>query len=152
MKPPCRLRTALLALTTLARTVRAGDPLSINTVPAVIIGTGTEPVAAGKFQPTWESLKQDRVPEWFRDAKFGIWAHGGPQCEPEQGDWSARNMSIEGNAVNQYRVAMANHHDNMDLWDSKYQPWNSVKVGPQKDLIGGWAKAARRRCRAILIV
>jgi len=32
---------------------------------------------------------------------------------------------------------------NLDLWDSKYQPWNSVRVGPQKDLIAGWAKAAR---------
>ena len=39
-----------------------------------------------KFKPTWESLSQYRVPEWFRDAKFGIWAHWGPQCQPEQGD------------------------------------------------------------------
>ena len=38
---------------------------------------------------------------------------------------------------------MANHHDNMDLWDSKYQPWNSKRVGPHKDLIAGWAKAAK---------
>src|SRR6185369_13228767 len=43
----------------------------------------------------------------------------------------------------QYFFALANHHDNFDLWDSKYQPWNSVRVGPQKDLIAGWAKAAR---------
>jgi len=43
----------------------------------------------------------------------------------------------------QYFFALANHHDNLDLWDSKYQPWNSVRVGPQKDLIAGWAKAAR---------
>ena len=41
-------------------------------------------------------------------------------------------------------MALANHHDNMDLWDSKYQPWNSVNVGPHKDLIGGWAEAARK--------
>ena len=38
---------------------------------------------------------------------------------------------------------MGNHHDNFDMWDSKYQPWNSVAVGPKKDIIGGWAKAAR---------
>ena len=43
----------------------------------------------------------------------------------------------------QYFFALANHHDNLDLWDSKYQPWNSVNVGPKKDLIAGWAKAAR---------
>ena len=38
---------------------------------------------------------------------------------------------------------MANHHDNFDNYDSKYQPWNSVNIGPKKDLIAGWAKAAR---------
>ncbi|GAT63641.1 alpha-L-fucosidase [Paludibacter jiangxiensis] len=35
------------------------------------------------------------------------------------------------------------HHDNFDLWDSKYQPWNSVNIGPKRDLIGEWAKACR---------
>jgi alpha-L-fucosidase len=43
----------------------------------------------------------------------------------------------------QYFFAMANHHDNLDLWDSKYQEWNSVRVGPKKDIISGWAKAAK---------
>jgi alpha-L-fucosidase len=43
----------------------------------------------------------------------------------------------------QYFVAMANHHCNFDMWDSKYQPWNSVNVGPKKDIIGMWARAAR---------
>ena len=37
------------------------------------------------------------------------------------------------------------HHDNYDLWNSKYQPWNSVNIGPKRDLIGEWAKA----CKAI---
>ena len=40
----------------------------------------------GPFMPDWESLKAYRCPEWFRDAKFGIWAHWDPQCVPEQGD------------------------------------------------------------------
>jgi alpha-L-fucosidase len=35
------------------------------------------------------------------------------------------------------------HHDNYDLWDSKYQPWNAVNVGPKRDIIGEWAKASR---------
>ncbi len=137
-----------------------------------------------KFEPTWESLSQYRVPDWFRDAKFGMWAHWGPQCQPEAGDWYARNMYEEGTrqyklhlekyghpsvsgfkeviqdwkAQNwnpgelvalykktgaKYFMGMANHHDNMDLFDSSYQRWNSVKLGPKKDIIGGWAKAAR---------
>jgi alpha-L-fucosidase len=35
------------------------------------------------------------------------------------------------------------HHDNFDLWNSHYQPWNSVKLGPHRDLLGEWAKACR---------
>jgi alpha-L-fucosidase len=40
---------------------------------------------------------------------------------------------------------MANHHDNFDMYDSKYQPWNSVKVGPHKDIVGDFAKAAHEQ-------
>ncbi len=42
-----------------------------------------------------------------------------------------------------YFVAMATHEDNFDAYNSKYQAWNSVNVGPKKDIIGGWAEAAR---------
>jgi len=149
------------------------------------IPSGNEPVDNGKFKPTWQSLSQYKVPEWFRNAKFGIWAHWGPQCQPEQGDWYGRFMYNEGSdqykwhvahyghpskvgfkdvihdwkaenwdpdklvalykrAGAQYFFAMANHHDNLDLWDSKYQEWNSVRVGPKKDIIAGWAKAAKK--------
>ena len=143
------------------------------------------PVAAGPFQASWESLSAYQCPDWFRDAKFGIWAHWGAQCQPEQGDWYARSMYIEGSADYkfhvehyghpskfgfkdvcnvwkaerfdaeklialykragaQYFVAMANHHCNFDNWNSKYQPWNSVAIGPKKDLVGMWEKAARK--------
>ena len=149
------------------------------------IREGNEPVAAGKFAPAWQSLQQYKTPDWFRNAKFGIWAHWGPQCQPEQGDWFGRFMYNEGGdqykwflehyghpskvgfkevikdwkaenwdpeklvalykrAGAQYFFAMANHHDNLDLWDSKYQEWNSVRVGPKKDIITGWSKAAKK--------
>lgn len=53
--------------------------------------------ASGPISPTWESLASHyRVPDWFRDAKFGIWAHWGPQCQPEWGDWYARLMYVRG--------------------------------------------------------
>ena len=165
---------------------RVQGALSETAVPKLIVSTAAEPVTPGKFQPTWESLKQYRVPDWFRNAKFGIWACFGPQCQPEQGDWYARNLYAEGSRQNkshvatygppsqfgfkdvihlwkaekwdperlvalykrtgaQYVFVMANHHDNLDLYDSKYQPWNSVKVGPQKDIVGSFAKAARNQ-------
>ena len=164
---------------------RADGGISSTLTPTVVVSTSAEPMAKGKFAPTWESLKQYQTPEWFRDAKFGIWAHWGPQCEPEQGDWYARKMYLTNDAHQkfhlahygdpatngfkdvirhwkaenwnpekllalykragaQYFFALANHHDNFDNWDSKYQPWNSVALGPQKDLIGGWAAAARK--------
>jgi alpha-L-fucosidase len=44
------------------------------------------------YEPTWESLRAHRIPEWFRDAKFGIWAHWGPQSVAMSGDWYARHL------------------------------------------------------------
>jgi alpha-L-fucosidase len=139
---------------------------------------------AGRYDPTWESLRNYTAPQWYRDAKFGIWAHWTAQCVPEQGDWYARNMYIQGDANYehhlktyghpsqtgfmeldhlwkaeswdpdglialykkagaQYFVALANHHDNFDTYDSAHHAWNSVNIGPRKDIVGGWAKAAR---------
>jgi alpha-L-fucosidase len=139
------------------------------------------------FQPTWESLaKNYQCPQWFRDAKFGLWAHWTAQCVPEQGDWYARQMYIQNhrhynyhvktyghpsqfgfmeidrlwkaehwepeklmdlyvNAGAKYFVSCANHHDNFDNYNSKFHAWNSVNVGPKKDIVGTWAKIARRR-------
>jgi alpha-L-fucosidase len=43
-----------------------------------------------------------------------------------------------------YFMAMGVHHDNFDCWDSAYQPWNSVNVGPKVDIVGTWGKVARQ--------
>ena len=45
----------------------------------------------------------------------------------------------------QYFMAMANHHDNLDLYDSTHHAWNSTRVGPKKDIIKGWRDAAKRQ-------
>jgi alpha-L-fucosidase len=160
---------------------------AVTTGYAARPGPGTEPMAQGPFQPSWKSLMNYQTPEWFRDAKFGIFAHWGPQCQPEApggSGWYARNLYVQGSkdyeahvrkyghpskvgfkdvcndwkgekfdpdklmalykqAGAKYLVALANHHDNFDLWDSKYQPWNSVAMGPKRNVIGDWAKAAR---------
>ena len=47
-------------------------------------------IAPGPFSATRQSLMEYQIPEWYRDAKFGIWAHWGPQSAPEMGDWYAR--------------------------------------------------------------
>ena len=57
----------------------------------------------GPFKPDWESLKQFRVPEWFRDAKFGIFIHWGPYSVPAfANEWSSRNMYVPGNPAYTY--------------------------------------------------
>jgi alpha-L-fucosidase len=42
-----------------------------------------------------------------------------------------------------YLIIQGVHHDQFDLWDSQYQPWNAKKLGPKRDLLGEWSKAAR---------
>jgi len=143
------------------------------------------PIAPGPFAPNTNSLKQYQYPDWFRDAKFGIWAHWGPQAVPMDGDWYARGMYEPGNkhykyhlehyghpsefgykdiiplwkaekwdpdrlmslyqkAGARYFVSMGSHHDNFFLWNSKLHRWNAVNMGPHRDVVGEWQKAARK--------
>ena len=142
-------------------------------------------VQTGSYAPEWKSLSQWECPEWFMDAKFGIWAHWGPQCHAEAGDWYARFMYYMGSGqqnwhwdhfgdpaefglkelcndwkaqnwnpeqlINLYKsvgaryfMALGNHHDNFDLWNSPYQEWNSVNMGPKRDLLKGWSEACKK--------
>jgi alpha-L-fucosidase len=142
-------------------------------------------IASGPFQATRESLAGYAIPDWFRDAKFGIWAHWGPQSSAEYGDWYARNMYIEGSkqykyhlenyghpskvgfkdviwkwkaerldpdslvrmykkAGAKYFVSMGVHCDNFDMWNSKHHRWNAANMGPKKDIVGMFRKAALR--------
>src|SRR5476651_2073218 len=142
---------------------------------------------AAPFKPSWDSLIAGyQAPDWFRDAKFGIWAHWSAQCVPEAGDWYARNMYIQGHRQYQHHLAnyghpadtgfmemnnrwkaenwnpgalldlykkagaryfmsLANHHDNFDNYNSRFHPWNSLRIGPKRDIVGTWAKEARAR-------
>jgi alpha-L-fucosidase len=148
--------------------------------------TSPVPITSGPFQPTMESLSNYKCPDWFRDAKFGIWAHWGPQAVPMDGDWYARGMYEPGNkhyryhlehyghpstngykdiiplwkaekwdpdrlmalykkAGAKYFVSMGSHHDNFFLWNSKLHRWNAVNMGPHRDVVADWRKAARKQ-------
>ena len=55
-------------------------------------------------------------------------------------------MDLYVKAGAKYFVSMGVHHDNFDMWNSKYQPrWNAAAAGPRKDLVGAWRDAARKR-------
>ena len=171
---------------TIATLTLVASSMSAQQTYKIPVLENDEPMATGQFTPDWASLRTYEVPEWFRDAKFGIWAHWGPQCVEGSGDWMARGLYLEGGgqynyhrshyghpsefgfkdvlplfkAENwtpeelvkfykeecgaQYFFALGNHHDNFDLWDSKYQEWNSQNIGPHKDILDGWAKAAKK--------
>ena len=72
--PKLALLIALAAAPAAAQSLPPGPHVPGPDEPIVI--------AKGPFEPTFESLAQYRCPEWFRDAKFGIWAHWGPQAVP----------------------------------------------------------------------
>jgi alpha-L-fucosidase len=54
----------------------------------------------------------------------------------------ARLVRIYHDAGARFLIVQGVHHDNFDNWNSTYQPWNSVNMGPKRDLIGEWSKAA----------
>ena len=64
-------------------------------------------------------------------------------------DWNptkldpAKLVEIYKDAGARYLIIQGVHHDNFDLWNSQYQPWNSTRLGPKRDLLGEWTKAAR---------
>lgn len=163
----------------------ASSYLSAASKASLLSSITSSPASAGPFRPTWDSLTHYEVPTWFRDAKFGLWAHWGPQSMGEDGDWYARRLYFEGDkayndhcrrfghpskvgfkdvinlwkaekwkpeelvafykgAGARYFMALANHHDNFDLYESTYQSWNSTKIGPRKDIARAWARAASK--------
>jgi len=155
--------------------------LFLAATPISKLGAQELPLNPGPYQPTESSLTQYQYPEWFRDAKFGIWAHWGPQAVPRHGDWYARELYQEGSSDYadhlthptaygykdiiplwkaerwdaeklmalykksgaRYFVSMGSHHDNFFLWHSKIHRWNAVNMGPHKDVVGIWQKAAK---------
>jgi len=61
--------------------------------------------AAGKWQTNWDSLTQHEIPEWFQDAKFGIYGHLGVYCVPAFGtEWYPRNMYLPKNGCYKHHV------------------------------------------------
>ena len=165
---------------------RKGLMLMASAIVSLSVSANDDvPVATGNYSPSWQGLSEWECPQWFEDAKFGIWAHWGPQCQAEDGDWYAHYMYFDGLEQNQwhknhcgdpaefglkdlcdawkadkfdpealvalyksvgarYFFALGQHHDNFDLWQSPYQEWNSVNVGPKRDIVKAWSEACKK--------
>ncbi|MEM6641412.1 MAG: alpha-L-fucosidase [Bacteroidota bacterium] len=144
-----------------------------------------------RYQETWESLKQYEIPQWMKDAKFGIFIHWGPNSVAElHTDWYPRWMYLDEGHVDhvtgekkndiphkasvyhkekfgdpktfgykdlipmwtmenfdaedwvslfkeagaQYVIPVAEHHDGYAIYESSITPYNSVAMGPKRDV------------------
>lgn len=96
----------------------------------------------GPFTGTEESLKAYRCPDWFRDAKFGIWAHWGPQSAPEDGDWYARNMYLQGNKQYQHHLEHYGHPSKSGYKDV-IPTWKGEQFDPDQ-LVGLYKNAGAK--------
>ena len=160
----------------------------IFTWPLIMLGlTANVSAQQNEWQSTWESLQSRPYPQWFKDAKLGIFIHWGVYSVPayggkeSYGEWFLRGLQV-GDTLREnfvkknygkdftyrdfaplfkaelfnpddwaklfeeagakYIILVAKHHDGYCLWPSKYSPgWNSMDVGPHRDLVGELKKA-----------
>ncbi|MBB6251158.1 alpha-L-fucosidase [Nitrospirillum iridis] len=90
----------------------------------------------GPFRPDWASLKAYQVPQWYADAKFGIFIHWGLYSVPAFGnEWYSRNMYTKGSAAYEHHIqtygpqAKFGYKDFIPLFTAqKYDPqaWASL--------------------------
>jgi alpha-L-fucosidase len=138
---------------------------------------------------TWETLRARAYPQWFTEAKLGIFIHWGVYSVPawsgpeDYAEWFLRGLQTGDSlrirymrdnygedfeyedfaplfkaelfdpgewaelfrqAGARYVVLVSKHHDGYALWPSAYSPgWNSVEVGPERDLVGDLTDAVR---------
>jgi alpha-L-fucosidase len=157
---------------------------------SLTVARAADPSPDGRFKPDWSSItSQYQIPQWYQDAKLGIFIHWGVYAVPAYHDeWYPRWMYMgdpktRGEVFDyhvktygpqdkfgykdfipmfkaekfdpdswaelfkasgaQYVVPVAEHHDGFSMYDSAINPWNAVKMGPHRDIIGELAKAIR---------
>ena len=72
----------------------------------------------GKYKDTWESLSQYRVPDWYKDSKFGIFIHWGVYSVPAFGsEWYSRNMYIQGSWEYKHHIETYGAHKDFGYKD-----------------------------------
>ncbi|AWV98380.1 alpha-L-fucosidase [Arcticibacterium luteifluviistationis] len=156
-----------------------------------------------RYREDWDQIATKyEIPEWFKDAKFGIFIHWGVYSVPAYGsEWYARNMYIDENSSTSYHgnkgkqgpsdvylhhvktyghpsefgykdfipqfkaelfdagewldifeksgakyiVPVAEHHDAFAMYNSSYTIWNSVDMGPKRDIVGELQKETAKR-------
>ena len=129
---------------------------------------------SGPAQSRPASLVDRSHIQWFREARFGMFVHFGPFSQwfhkewrnstAKRGEMSAEEFDrkyvagltpkkgctrdwaqLAKKAGMKYMVFTAKHHDAFCLWDSKLTDFNSVKLGPKRDMVAEFVKACREQ-------
>ncbi|MDR2534074.1 MAG: alpha-L-fucosidase [Tannerellaceae bacterium] len=155
--------------------------------PVKDINSTVSPAGTSTFKADWDSIAAKySFPEWFADAKFGIFIHWGVYAVPAfDNEWYPRNMYQQDHKVfkshaerygsqesfgykdfipmfkaerfnanewmalfkasgAKYVVPVAEHHDGFSMYASDRNHWNSVDMGPKRDIVGELKAAAER--------
>ncbi len=162
-----------------------------NWILSLLLLSLFSPLLSQTVGDSWETLRQRPYPQWFKDAKLGIFIHWGVYSVPSYGsaesygEWYLRGLQVgaqnridfmkknygedfkyndfaplfkaelfdaaewadifAGSGAG-YIVLVSKHHDGYCLWPSNYaKGWNSVDVGPKRDLVGELGKAVREK-------
>ncbi len=137
----------------------------------------------GRYKADWKSLAHHKTPEWFTEAKLGIFIHFGIYSVPGFGnEWYSRTMydpkhrefehhiktygkhsefgykdfipmfraekfdaaewvSLFKEAGAGYVMPVAEHHDGFAMYETEFNRFNAVEMGPKRDIIGEIKKA-----------
>jgi alpha-L-fucosidase len=192
--------TIVVASAAPARNAATGVPLDTieDSIERTAGAAQVDPIAPGPFKASWDSLRHYQCPDWFRDAKYGIFMHWGLPAVPDEtrpfstghyargmynqhgktaaahckeiNDWHVARYGhpskfgyidfipmwkaerFDADALvafyksvgARYIVPVACHHDNFDIYDSTHHRWNVARMGPQRDLLAEWKKAAAK--------
>lgn len=75
-------------------------------------------VKVGPFHDNWDSLSEYKVPEWYRNAKFGIFIHWGLYSVPAfDSEWYSRNMYIQGSPAYEHHLKTYGEHKDFGYKD-----------------------------------
>ena len=87
--------------------VAGATGIAAATIAGGVFGASRAQGAPATYTPTWDSVDQHpAAPEWFQDAKFGIYFHWGVFSVPAyDSEWYPRNMYIDGNVVKNHHIA-----------------------------------------------
>ena len=163
--------------------------MNIKYLFIIILALSCQSISA-QVQPTWESINERGYPQWFSDAKLGIFIHWGLYSVPAYAslegyaEWYYRGLmtSDDRQAFQEriygkdfkyedfaplwkaelwdpdewaelfkksgakYVLLVSKHHDGFCLWPSQYAPgWNSVELGPHRDICGELTDAVRKQ-------